>query len=407
MGLLDNIEKRMALTKESERDVWNSINEISTDSTALKEATYFTCLKVLSESIAKCNLHLKQETEDGEKNSKDHYLYEFLRLRPNKNMSMIDCMKAFITLYKHEGIAGLYIDRDSRNKVLGLYPAQIKKITIDDAGLIESTLDNKVLVKFNVCGKEGHCFEKDIILLKDFTLDGINTKSVKKMLKSTIDNNIKSTKYLNSLFDNGLTNKMLIQCTADISDSKELSKIQAKFNKLYSSNGRTFTVPVGFGVTPINLSLADAQFEQLKRMTVQQIAAAMGVKLYQLGDLKDTNNNSLEQQNISFLVDTLLIIFEQIEQEMDWKLLTKDERIKGFKIRFNINTLLRTDSKTQAEILTMYRNSGSYTINDVRVQLGMPKLPGGDEVMVASGTLTLEDLLNNNANWQKGGGKSE
>lgn len=403
MGFFDNVEKRMTY-EESKKFTWSNVSgETTTDSTALKEATYFTCMKVLSESIAKCSLHLKQETKKGEINDKNHYLYDILRLRPNENMSMIDCMKAFVVLSKHEGIGGLYIDRDKIGKVKGLYPAQINKIVIDNLGLVESNKQNKVLIEFNVCGKDGDCFEKDMILLKDFTIDGINTKSVKSMLKGTINNNIKSTNYLNSLFDNGLTNKMLIQCTADISDQKELGKIQAKFNKLYSSNGRTFTVPVGFSATPINLSLADAQFEQLKRMTVQQIAAAFGVKLHQLGDLKDTNNNSLEQQNISFLVDTLLILFEQIEQEMDWKLLTQEERKKGYKIRFNAKTLLRTDSKTQAEILTMYRNSGAYTINDVRKELGLSLLEGGDEIMVASGTLTLSDIINGKASYQKGG----
>ncbi len=70
--------------------------------------------------------------------------------------------------------------------------------------------------------------------------------------------------------------------------------------KLYSKGKRIFTVPAGFNVQPVNLSLADAQYEQIRRMSISQIAALFGIKMYQLNDLKDTNNNSLEQQQLSF-----------------------------------------------------------------------------------------------------------
>ena len=50
--------------------------------------------------------------------------------------------------------------------------------------------------------------------------------------------------------------------------------------------------------------------------------------MHQLNDLKDTNNNSLEQQQLNFLVDTLLILYESIEQEVTWSALTKEKREK-------------------------------------------------------------------------------
>lgn len=175
-------------------------------------------------------------------------------------------------------------------------------MTIDDAGLLKSKLRNKILIEYRVTGSSttDYGFYEDLLIFKGFTMDGINTKPVRELVKSTIDGQIKAQNYLNNLYDNGLTNKMVVQLTSDIKDEKELGKIQAKFGRLYSKGKRIFTVPAGFSVQPVNLSLADAQYEQIRRMSISQIAALFGVKMHQLNDLKDTNNNSLEQQQLNF-----------------------------------------------------------------------------------------------------------
>jgi phage portal protein BeeE len=61
---------------------------------ALKEATYFTCIKIMSESIAKIPCYLVLETETGNLRLKNESLYEKLVLRPNPYMTAIDFWKA-------------------------------------------------------------------------------------------------------------------------------------------------------------------------------------------------------------------------------------------------------------------------------------------------------------------------
>ncbi|MDU1822396.1 phage portal protein [Clostridium sp.] len=407
MGFFDKLEQRSSI-KPSELNnyTWTSISGSNsyTSEEGLRCSTYLSCLRILSESIAKCHLEIKQDTDKGEIVAKKHPLYELLRLRPNDYMSSIDMLKAFVTLYKHHGVAGIFIDRDKKGKIKALYPASIEEITIDDIGLIDSSKDNKVWVDFNVCGISGGCLYKDIIILKDNTLDGMNTRATRELLRNTLDTNIKAENYLGSLFDNGLTNKLAISMASDIQDEKELEKLQAKFNRIYSSNGRIFTIPAGFRVEPINLSLADAQFEQIKKMSVREIANALGVPMSKLGDLSDTNNNSLEESNISFFRDTLHIIFAAIEQEMDFKLLTETERAKGYKIRFNTNVMLRCTPQEQADMICKYMDKGVYTINDARELLGLTKIdnPNADEPMITSGYMSLSLL---DKHYGKGGEK--
>ncbi|MFR1707641.1 MAG: phage portal protein [Clostridium sp.] len=397
---LDRIEKRS--DEDLSKLTFSSLFEQGYELENKKEITYFSCVDILSKSIAKCPLVLKKETEKGETINKKHYLYELLRLRPNFNMSAIDCMKAFVSLAIGKGISGLYINRDNKGKVKGLYPVIISNITIDNVGLIKSNKNNKILYDFYAPGdgiNTYSCFEKDIIILKGYTEDGINTSSISKILSQNIDTSIKSQGYLNKLFSNGLTNKVVVQLTSDIRDEKELKKEQVKFNRLYHDDGRTFTIPAGFNVSTLDLKLADAQFEQLRRLSKEEIAGAMGVPLSKLGFTKE-NAKSEEQDNLKFYTDTLLVYFEQIEQEMDYKLLTESERQQGYKIRFNINVLLRTDAKTQADVINSYVREGVYPLNTAKEILGIEKLDK-DVTLFPSGQITLEALQNGEASWQK------
>lgn len=400
--IFDRLEKRnKTVDINNWKDVYSIVNGYESNENGLKESTYFRCLRMISESIAMCPLQIKKEDDKGEKVDKKHYLSDLLRLRPNPYMSAFDCMKTFVALAKHEGISGLYIDRYRSGKVSALYPVKITEITIDNAGLIKGKGKNNILYDFtSVGGEDGNCFDRDIIILRDFTLDGINTKATKKVLNQNLDTSIKSQKYLNTLFTNGLTNKVVVQLTSDVKEEKDLTKIQDKFNRIYSSNGKVFTVPAGFNISALNLSLADAQYEQLRRLSKEEIASMMGVPLTKLGFIKE-NAKSEEQDNLKFLQDTLLSIFVAIEQEGDYKLLTEIERRQGYKVRHNVNVLLRMDNKTQAEVITRYVRNGVYSLNMAKDILGIEKLDE-DVTLFPSGQVTLEMLQKGRVSYSKG-----
>lgn len=364
-------------------------NGFETEDNALKESTYFKCIKYISESVAKCPIVVKQDTEKGELEAYKHKLHEKLRLRPNPYMNAVDCIKTLIALGEHYGISGLYIDR----KTMDLYPAKIEDILIDNLGLIKTLKKNATLYNITVCGSNFDVKEEDLCIYKSgISFDGLKTKSNRSLLTNIINTNIKSSEYLNKLFDNGLTNKILVQLTSDIKDNKKLKETQERFDKLYSSNGRTFTVPAGYSISSLNLSLADAQFEQLRKLSRREIANCFGLSPAQINDLSDSNNNNMEMQNLGFLADTLLIKFQQIEQELDWKYLSSKDRENGFKCRFNQSVMLRTDAKTQADIICKYLQNGAYSINDARRKLGERLIDGGDTVLVPSGYYDLKYL---------------
>ena len=389
---LDKIEKRSTVSGETNWTSWAKGEDDYTES----DSTYYKCINLFAENVAKLPIITKISTDMGDVDANKFYLYEKLRLRPNDSMSAFETIKALVLMTKHYGSAGLYIDRDSKGVVKGLYPVKINGFTIDDVGLIKSTKKNKVLVDFTCIDVQGTCFEKDIIILRDNSINGVDYKRTRSYIRDSINTNIKAQKYQSQLFANGLTNKMVVQYASDIKDEKEIKKTQAKFDRLYSSNGRVFTVPAGYNVSAMNLSLADSQFAELKIIGKQDITSAIGVpySLLEKGSLT-------EEETIAFLSNAIIPIITALEQEMDWKLLTKADREKGYKIRFNVNAMLRTSPLIQSQIIDTYLKDGAYTPNDAKRILGVPLVKGGDTVLLPSGQITLESLINGNATWQK------
>ena len=116
---------------------------------------------------------------------------------------------------QHEGISAIAKQYGRNGEIEALYPCTVEGITVDDAGLLKSKLRHKALVDYRIVGSSftDSGFYEDLLIFKGFTMDGINTKPIREIVKGTIEGQIKAQNYLNTLYDNGLTNKLVVQLT--------------------------------------------------------------------------------------------------------------------------------------------------------------------------------------------------
>src|SRR5699024_5843569 len=144
--------------------------------------------------------------------------------------------------------------------------------------------------------------------------------------------------------------------------------------------GRILPIPMGFKLTPMDIKLSDAQYLELKKYGALQLAAAFGIKPNQLNDYERGSYANSEQQTIAFQVETMQYNIKQYEEEMAYKRRDgpKDKR----RIKFNEKALLRTDSKTQMEILKMGVEGAIYEPNEARRYVDKRAAPGGDKLLI-------------------------
>lgn len=355
------------------------------------EVTYFICLKTLCEAVSKLPIHLK--TDDNKKIF-DSEINQILKIRPNPYMTPTDFKLLMEFNRIHYGNAYAWIETKGGKRV-GLHPLDPTRVKIIIDPKNELNFGATYIYEYTTkTDKRIYFTNFEIIHLKGgITGDGIVGKSIAEELAQTIEGSQEAQKYLNELYKRGLTANAVLQYTGDLNEKKKKELVRRISDFIHDKeNGNIVPIPLGMELKPLDIKLADAQFFELRKFTSLQIAAAFGVKPNHLNDYDKSSYANSETQNLSFLIDTLLVILKKWEEELDYKLLYESEIKKGFHTQFNVATILRGDLKTQAEAINLYITSGVYTINEARKYLEMPTIPGGDVNMINGTYVTLEDI---------------
>ncbi len=378
---------------------WLGIDS-NTNKKAINEITYFTCLKMLSETMGKLPLKYYQRTADrGKIRAEPNRAAWLLMNRPNKVMTPATFWATVEYNCEHYGNAYVWMQTTfvkqrygGEYKVLGFWIMQSNcvQVLMDDSGVFGNKGELYYQYSDPHTGEMYVFRQENVLHFKTWcTLNGILGCSVRDILKGSITGNIESQDYLNRLYKQGLTASMALQYTADL-DPKKLQALAREYEKKLTgakNAGRIVPVPPGMQLQPLNVKLSDAQFCELKKYTALQIAAAFGIKPNQLNDYDKSSYANSETQQLAFLVDTMAYRLAQYEQEINYKCLTDAERKAGYYFKFNEKAILRTDSKTQRENIIGYVTNGIYQINEARDMLDLEYVEDGDVNMV-NGTYT-------------------
>lgn len=366
-----------------------------TKENALSEATYFACLKVLSESVGKLPLKLLQHNEDGGViTARGHPLYFVLHDRPNPYMTSTTFWSTMEQNRNHHGDAYAWIKGAGKKTTLWILPSDEVEIWYDDGKILSDIPD--IYYMYSHGGKLYKFASEEIIHLKTSnSFDGIKGIPVRVQLKTTITGNIKSQKMLNQMYKSGFTAKAVVQYTADLSGDN-LKKFKEMIEDFAGSDlddkevKNIIPIPVGTTLTPLNVNLADSQFIDIKKYSALQIASAFGIKPNQIGDYSKSSYANSEAQQLSFYVDTMLYILKQYEEELNYKLLSREEIDAGYYFKFNVAVILRADLKTQIETLSQAVSNFIYTPNEARALLDKPAMPGGDKLLGNGASIPVE-----------------
>lgn len=360
--------------------------DASADGEYLSEATYFACLKVLSEAIGKLPLKLLRRNEkNGVLTARDHVLFPIICDRPNPYMTASTFWSSVEYNRNHYGNAYVWIRGAGKNLSLWILPSESVQVWYDDAKILADQPD--VYYIYTGAGKTYRFGSEEILHFKSSnTFDGLIGISVKERLRATLKGASKSQSMLNKMYDSGFTAKAVLQYTGSLNDENVkafVAGIESYSKGELRDEGieNIIPVPLGAQLTPLNVKLGDNQFIEIKQYTALQIASAFGIKPYQIGDYSKSSYASAEAQQLSFYVDTLLFILKQYEEELSYKLLTDEEIRGGYYFKFNVASILRADQQTQINTLSTAVNSFLYTPNEARALLDLESKDGGDNLL--------------------------
>lgn len=369
------------------------LNLEGSTSQTLSEATYFACMKVLSESLGKLPLKLQRQTSNGGVvKAYEHPLYNVISTRPNPYMTATHFWSTVEYNRNHYGNAYVWIKGAGTKTTLWILPSDDVQVYVDDKGIWGTP--NAVWYVYTYNANIYKISHESVLHFKtSVSFDGIKGISVKDMLTTTITGNLTAQDMLNKLYENGFTAKAVLQYTGSLSDDLTKKYVKGIEDFALGNDDMVKTIipiPLGSTLQPLNIKLADNQFIELKKYSALQIAAAFGIKPNQINDYEKASYAAAEQQQLAFYVDTLLYILKQYEEELAYKLLSSDEIQKGYYFKFNVSAILRADLKTQIESLVSAVTNGLYTPDEARALLDYPA-KGCDELICNGNVIPVKD----------------
>lgn len=337
-----------------------------TERTAMQMTAVYSCVRILSETLASLPLHIYEVTDTNSKKALDHPLYTLLHDEPNTEMTSFIFRETLMTHLLLWGNAYAQIIRNGKGEVLGLYPLMPDRMKVDRDE--RGQLYYEYLVSDSDAGGKGsgtvRLSPTDVLHIPGLGFDGLVGYSPIAMAKNAIGMAIATEEYGAAFFANGATPSGILEHPGVVKNPEAMRESWAKGFSGRNSH-KVAILEEGMKYTPISIAPNEAQFLETRKFQLNEIARIFRVPPHMVGDLEKSIFSNIEQQSLEFVKYTLDPWVTRFEQAMTRRLLTADEK-KKYYIKFNVDGLLRGDYQSRMNGYATARQNGWMSANDIR-----------------------------------------
>ncbi len=233
----------------------------------------------------------------------------------------------------------------------------------------------------------------DILHIPGFSFNGIVGIGVVQQAAQSLGVALKAQDYSADYYDSKGLGSGYIKTDKNLEPTAKTSLSTAFSNVL--SNQNKWSVPVldeGMSFHPIQITASEAQFLLTSKHGISEVARWLNIPSYKLKDLDNANRNNMEVQEIQHKQDSVLPWVTKFEQEYNAKLFTEKEKQTHF-VKFNLNTIMRADIKSQAEYFSKMGQLGVLDRNEIRALLDYNPKDGLSEALTPVNTQTMEQVF--------------
>jgi len=364
-----------------------------TQQTSLRLSTYLACSRVRTESFGclPCSPFKKRGGGKGQDEAYDHPLYEIIHNVPNEDMTSLTFRESLNMNFDADGNCYAIIDTNRAGNVIRLTPVPFYNMEPK-----YNEFKDKMEYHFYDRGKYEILPPSKVYHVPGFSWDGLKGISMIQAAAETFGRGMALDEFTNRFFGQGMNFGVVFEFPNDVKDPDAIKKqVEEKYGGLVNSH-RPMILTNGGKVSRIPISFVDAQLIEMMNLTDMQICGIMRVPPHMIAHLERSTNNNIEHQGIEFVVYSMLPVITRHEQEMNRKLFTKKEREAGYYVKFNIDALLRGDSKARAEALALKRQNGIINANEWRALDEQNPIDGvaGEAYLVNGASISTETAAN-------------
>ena len=390
MGVIDTIKNVFNPSKDEVRHEQRALNVIPAfgsavavgSNNALTFTAVWAAIRLLSESVSSLPLNVFTNSDGDKIVAENNPVYPLLKIRPNNYQSKITFLEKVMMDLLTKGNSYVRIERNR-----GAIPTALLPLNADDVNI--KFIDG---VLFYETGSNIYD-ASDILHFKTITKDGIIGLSPIDQCKNSIGWGMAVEEFGNTFFKNGAKLSGVLQTDRALSETA-IGRLKNSFNNVYAQlTGSNSTVVLEEGLTfkPISISAEQAQFLASRTFSIEEVARIFNIPPHMLKDLSKSSFNNIEMQSQEFVTYTLMPYLTRIEQEMNLKLFRTNEIGKTF-VQFNVNGLLRGNTKDRSEFYRTMLNIGAMSINEIRNKENMNKIADGDKHFMQLNMTTIDKI---------------
>jgi len=359
-----------------------------TAKTVMQLSAVWSCVRLISETIATLPLGLYSKNSDGTRSAvTDNPIYSIIHSRPNSETIAAVFWESFVSAMLIRGNAfaeKLMVG----NRLIGLKFLDPNCLTIQkgDRG--------QAVYKYTEGGQMREIAANRIFHVPGFSLNGKNGVSAIEYGCNVFASGQAAGVAANGMFENGLSPTVAMEYPQKLNPAQR-AEARATLESLSgaANSGKSLVLENGVKAHVLNINPRDAQLLESRNFSVEEICRWFRVPPFMVGHTSNSTSwgTGIEQQMIGFLMFTLRPWLTRLEQSINANLLTPVEQLTMY-AEFNVEGLLRGDSTARREFYASALQNGYMNRNQVAARENLPAIDGGEMYTVQSNLVELNKL---------------
>lgn len=344
-------------------------------------------VRIISQSISTMPLQVLDRVDANERRPVVGPLVELLTVRPNPWMTAVNFYEQQVTsvLLRGNSFAGIVRDNSGRPaRIMPWHPDRVR-LKVRGGSL-----------EYHYYGKSGPevWAQEDVLHVRGTSDDGLIGWSPITFHAHTLGANWVAERFAQRFFENAAAPSGILMHPSELSEKAQV-RIQRSWERMTSGKNqhRVAVLEDGVQYERISVTPEEAQFLQTRKFNVSDIARIFNVPLHLLHELDRATFSNIEHLGQSFGRYSLRPWAVNYEQAIKATFFADQPQRY---LRFNMDALLRPDTKTRAEARAIEFQNGAITLNEWRASEERNAYPDpiGDEPMVPANLIPGSLALN-------------
>lgn len=368
----------------------NSSGVHVTEHSALQISAVWACVRIIADSLSMLPIQIV-ERRDGERRVGDNLtgVGWLLNYSPDGEMTAVDLRSTMAAHYLLWANAYAEIERDMAGRPVALHLITPDRVTPkrDASGRLYYEVRQQGMRTVEIT-------PRDMFHWRGMSWDGVAAYSVIDMARQSLGLTAAMEQFGASYFGNGTHPSGILTFPGTVKED-QIQSIRDQWTQRYGgakNAHKPAILPNGADWKRISIQLDEAQFNASRQMQVLEVARWFRVPPHKLAELTRATHTNIEQENLSFVTDTLLPHAVRFEAEANVKLFGRNQQGRQV-TKHNFAALLRGDSKSRNEAYRIARDGGWMNVNEIR-ELEERNGIGedGDIYMVPANMMAIERL---------------